>query len=202
MDLKVPKVFVVDAVLDDQSWMGRAGCPYLPAVDRRLTAEWTRIHRGRRDAGFYRAALEYGQSLWMEGKPAQAILQLNKAWSADLEGGECVLSEWPLPYRALVWMLKYAPAGDFLGNPVRHFQHLATRVRGEGTELRAWRAWACFHLSGRVLPERDFPPDVLQIETEGLVLPEIGDVLAALDQWGLAGETGLVEEVIGELENG
>ena len=143
MDLKVPKVFVVDAVLDDQSWMGRAGCPYLPAVDRRLTAEWTRIHRGRRDAGFYRAALEYGQSLWMEGKPAQAILQLNKAWSADLEGGECVLSEWPLPYRALVWMLKHAPEGRFLGNPVRHFLHLATRVRGERAEIRIWRAWAC-----------------------------------------------------------
>lgn len=175
-------------------------CPYLPSVDRFLTAEWTRAHRGKRDTGFYRAALEYGQSLWMAGKPAQAILQLNKAWSAELEVGEAVLDEWPLPYRALLWMLLRAPEGRFLGNPVRHFQHLATRVRGEGAELRSWRAWACFHLSCQVLAEGDFPPDALQIEKEGVVVPSANEVHEGLERMGFPGEARLVEVVLREAE--
>ncbi|MEP4078807.1 hypothetical protein [Haloferula sp.] len=198
--MKALKASIVEIEPDDQSWAERSECPYLPSVEAPLTAEWTRSHQGRRDVGFYKAALEYAQSLWREGKPAQAILQLNKAWAADLEGGEEVLEEWPLPYRALVWMLGHAAEGRFLGNPVRHFQHLATRIRGEGTELRAWRSWACFHLSSRALPSRDFPPDIQQIETEGLVLPEVGDVLVALEQQGLAGEASLVEAIIEELD--
>jgi len=169
-------------------------------VTRRLTADWTRVHRGRRDGGFYRASLEYGQSLWMEGKPAQAILQLNKAWSAELMDDEEVLKNWPLPYQALLWMLSNAPVDGFLGNPVRHFQHLATRVCGPNAALRSWRAWACFHLSARVLSRDEFPADLEQIEREGLVIPNVEEVLEQLHQRGLSGESNLFQKVMMNLE--
>jgi hypothetical protein len=145
------------------------------------------------------AALEYGQSLWLEGKPAQAVLQLNKAWSAKLDGSERVLCDWPVPYRALVWILKSSPKECFLGNPVRHFQHLATRVNGDAAELRSWRAWACFHLSRLVLPESENPPDLQQIESEQLELPSELEVRVALLRFGLPGEGDLFEELVKEL---
>ena len=180
---------------------GRVACPYLPKVERVLDAEWVRRQGGRRDAVSYRAALEYGQSLWLEGKPAQAILQLNKAWAAELQEGDAVLERWPLPYRALVWILVNAQDDCFLGNPVRHFQHLATRIRGQCVELRSWRAWACFHLSATVLSDEEFPPDRLQIETERLILPDDQEVSESLRQYGLAGEAELFELIMDELKN-
>lgn len=192
----------MDRVSEAEYWIQQSPCPHLPMVNRRLTAEWTRAHRGRRDRGFYQASLEYGQSLWMEGKPAQAILQLNKAWSADLEGDDELLKQWPLPYRALSWMLVNAPDGGFLGNPVRHFQHLATRVGGHNAELRSWRAWACYYLSSKVLDSGDFPADVEQVESEELVIPEVSMVLEELHQRGSIGERDLFEEVMKELEVG
>ena len=145
------------------------------------------------------ATLEYGQSLWMEGKPAQGILQLNKAWSAELAGDEPVLGKWPLPYRALLWMLRHAPEECFIGNPVRHFQHLATRVNGENLIRRSWRAWACFHLSSEVLDQVEFPLDEEQIEKENLIIPELAEVLEQLSQHGIPGESTLVAELMDEL---
>ena len=165
-----------------------------------MTADWTRAHSACRKAAFYLAALEYGQSLWMEGKPAQAILQLNKAWSAELAGDEPVLKAWPLPYRTLLWMLRHAPEGCFMGNPVRHVQHLATRVNGENLTLRSWRAWACFHLSSQVLDRDGFPPDAEQIEKESLVIPELAEVLEQLRQHGIGGEGALVAELMDDLK--
>jgi hypothetical protein len=136
----------------------------------------------------------------MEGKPAQAILQLNKAWSAELMDDEEVLKNWPLPYQALLWMLSNAPVDGFLGNPVRHFQHLATRVCGPNAALRSWRAWACFHLSARVLSRDEFPADLEQIEREGLVIPNVEEVLEQLHQRGLSGESNLFQKVMMNLE--
>lgn len=185
---------------EDGSWFNQPNCPHLPMVTRRLTAGWTRVHRGRRDGGFYQASLEYAQSLWMEGKPAQAILQLNKAWSAELMGDEEVLRTWPLPYRALLWILLNAPEEGFLGNPVRHFQHLATRMCGRNAGLRSWRAWACYHLSAGVLPALDFPADFQQIEREGIVVPEMVGVLDALDQQGFTGEVDLLQGLMTEMK--
>ena len=146
---------------------------------------------GRRDAVFYREALTYAQCLWRRGLPAQAILQLDRAWGADLAGDEPVLAEWPSPYGALAWMLARRPEGRFLGNPVRHFQHLATRVRGERREARAWRAWACLHLAEAILPVEEFPRDVVQIEREGIVVPDVAAVVHGLERRGWPGECGV-----------
>ncbi|BCX46443.1 hypothetical protein HAHE_03510 [Haloferula helveola] len=150
----------------------------------------------RRDAEFYVTALRYAQTLWSRGMPAQAILQLNRAWSAELDPEDLVLSEWPPPYRALTWMLERRPAGCFIGNPVRHFQHLATRVRGRDAEIRSWRAWACFRLAEKILPEADFPRDQLQADREELVFPDSDRVLSGLKRLGWEGEAGLLGELI------
>ncbi|MCW1923196.1 hypothetical protein OKA05_11585 [Luteolibacter arcticus] len=134
---------------------------------------------------YYFAALCYAQSLWREGKPAQAILQLNKAFMADLRGDEEILQRQPPPYGVLVWMLRHRPEGRFVGNPVRHFQHLATRVSGERKEIRAWRAWACFYLSQQALgDEQEFPPDYEQIAADGLVIPAWDEVVMQIRDRG------------------
>ncbi len=170
------------------------GCPLLPAVDGKLGPEATREFTSR-DAMYYAACLCYAQSLWREGKAAQAILQLNKAFMADLGEDWSILKSWPPPYRVLVWILRNRPDGVFVGNPVRHFQHLATRVSGERKEIRAWRAWACFHLSRRVLPEGEFPMDVEQLAEEALVLPEWGEVVERIRSDGWEGEAEVLCEV-------
>ena len=136
-------------------------------------------HGADRGAGFYRDALAFAQGHWMAGKPAQAILQLNKAFSADLRDDDPVLQEWPWPYSALEWIMGNAADGSagFLGNPVRHFQHLATRMSGPRREVRVVRAWKCFHIARRVLAGRgDFPLDGRQIAREGIFIPFAGEV--------------------------
>ena len=166
----------------------RDGCPFLPAVGELLTAEETRKFRGRYDGEFYLAALRYAQSLWLEGKAAQSLLQLNKAFMADLQGDEEVLLEWSLPYAAKAWIMKSCPNGEFLGNPVRHYQHLATRMSGPRAELRTWRAWACLHLAESVLPVEENPRNEKQIAEESVVVPDRAEVLRKLDELGLPGE--------------
>lgn len=167
---------------------GISFCPHLPEVGGVLTAESMRVLGSERGPEFYLAALRFAQSLWREGKPAQALLQLNRAWSADLRGDEEVLAEWPSPFRALVWMLERSSEGCFLGNPVRHFQHLATRMSGPRGELRKWRAWAGFHLAERVLPADGFPRDEEQAAGEGIVFPAPEEVLESLARLGWEGE--------------
>jgi len=90
-----------------------------------------------------------------------------------------------------VWILRHAASGDcgYLGNPVRHFQHLASRMSGDRAELRSWRAWLCFHLSERVLPRAKFPRDGDQIGREGLWIPGLTRSLAAVAKLGWPGET-------------
>ena len=119
-------------------------------------------------------ALVFAQGHWLDEKPAQAILQLNKAFSADLENGAEVLRKWPWPYAALEWILENAADGrsGFLGNPVRHFQHLATRMSGPRRELRIARAWQCFHIARHTLAGRgDYRLDGQQIAREGIHIP-------------------------------
>jgi hypothetical protein len=145
-------------------------CPYLPGdvPDR----PWR--HGLERGEGFYMDALRFAQGYWVEGKPAQAILQLNKAFSADLRDGDEVLERWPWPYGALEWILERSGDGSrgFLGNPVRHFQHLATRMSGERMELRIARAWRCFYIARRVLGERGvYEMDGIQLVREGIFIP-------------------------------
>ncbi|NNC89959.1 MAG: hypothetical protein HKN82_15990 [Akkermansiaceae bacterium] len=172
----------------------RDACPSLPGVKRVWTARDMAPFRGRYDAGFYEAALHYAQSLWLEGKPAQALLQLNKSMMAERPAAGEGTGR-PLPYAALAWVLRRAPAGEFLGNPVRHYQHLATRMSGPRGDLRRWRAWACLHLAETILPADRFPRDHLQVERERIRVPDWAEVLGALAHMGWPGEEALVREV-------
>lgn len=169
-------------------------CPLLPEVSGPCGPGITKAleNRGRE---YYHACLCYAQSLWCEGKPAQAILQLNKAFMADLGEDPLILRTWPPPYAVLVWILRNRAEGTFVGNPVRHFQHLATRVVGVRKEIRSWRAWACFHLSRRVLPAAEFPLDREQVAKESLEIPEWEEVMDRIAGEGWEGEAEVIRGV-------
>lgn len=166
-------------------------CPYLPTVDHVWCAKEMAPFRERRDGEFYFSALCYAQSLLSEGKPAQALLQINKSFLADLREDE-VLQTWPPAYQAVVWIIESYRQCDenFLGNPVRHYQHLATRMSGPRGEVRSLRAWACFYLAEDLAPE--FLRDEEQIEKEKLVIPELAEVLAGIEELGWAGEANVL----------
>ncbi len=149
--------------------------PHLPSAFPDLNANHTRQHRTECGPRYYVACLEFSQSLWLQGKPAQAILQLNKAFMAEVSD-----PPHPLPYQALIWFLKHREKDHFIGNPVRHFQHLATRISGPRAELRSWRAWACFHLAEKSLPPHEFPRDKEQLTKEQIAIPPIDYVLEKL----------------------
>ncbi len=146
--------------------------PHLPPAPADLKASHARQHREECGTQYYLACLELSQSLWQQDKPAQAILQLNKAFLAEV-----TTPPWPLPYRALVWFLENRPPDLFIGNPVRHFQHLASRMSGPRSELRSWRAWACFHLTKKALPSDQFPLDETQLREEDLTIPTSSEVI-------------------------
>lgn len=157
----------------------------------------TRRHGDAKGVEFYLDALRFAQSQWISGKPAQAILQLNKAWMADLAGDEPVLEMQPSPYRALVWIMKTSAGGEcgYLGNPVRHFQHLASRMSGPRAEIRSWRAWVCFHLAEFLLDGALFPRDGEQIAREGIWIPGMESVAGHLSRMGWKCETRIIGEI-------
>lgn len=164
---------------------GREACPYLPlAPDVMLASDTRALRAGNDHDAYYLATLECAQSLWLQGKPAQALLQLNHALGVEIAPGSQALMQWPLPYQAIVWMFTRRHEDGFLGNPVRHYQHLASRMSGPRKELRSWRAWACFHLAENVLPEAEFPRDQRQIEREQLIIPSSDEVLKQLSNRG------------------
>lgn len=174
---------------------GIVPCPFLPSGDDSLSAVSMRRVGGDRGGAFYELALRCAQSLWQRSLPAQAILLLNRAFSADLNGRETVLEEWPLPYAAMRWIMEQRGEGQFIGNPRRHFQHLATRMVEPRRELRTWRAWACWAIACEVFP--DAPGDLVQIEREGVVEPTWPEILTELKIRGLPGEAELWREVCG-----
>ena len=161
-------------------------CPFLPAVDEPLRAAGMKRFGKHRGEDFYRGALECAQSLWMQGLPAQSLLQLNRAFSAELSGSEAVLEECKLPYCAMRWMMSTCPHDQFIGNPRRHFQHLATRMVEPRRELRSARAWACWWHAVQIFP--DLPADEKQIQEEGIIEPDKDLILHSLEQHGHAGE--------------
>lgn len=165
-------------------------CPWLPEVAAPLDHSVTRRHGKNRGPAFYQDSLAYAQSHWRSGKPAQALLQLNKAWMTDTAPPSDLLDRHPSPYRPLVWILRNAADGShgFLGNPVRHFQHLATRMSGPNPELRIWRAWICFHLARRSLRPAEFPTDGHQLARTGLWVPGWQLALNILTHTGWPGE--------------
>jgi len=170
-------------------------CPFLPPGDAALSAVSMRRVGQDRGEVFYDLALRCAQSLCQRGLPAQAILLLNRAFSADLTGHEPVLREWPPPYRAMRWILEQRSEAHFIGNPRRHFQHLATRMVEPRRELRSWRAWACWAIACEVFPE--VPGDLVQLEREGIVEPSMAEIIEQLKIIGLPGEAELWRSACG-----
>lgn len=162
-------------------------CPMLPRVDHIWRAQDMACYRESKNADYYLAALCYAQSLLSEGKPAQALLQINKSFMAELSSGE-ILATWPPAYEAVGWIIESyrGQEENFLGNPVRHYQHLATRMSGPRAAARSLRAWACFHLAEKIAPE--FPRDQKQIAREALSIPSPGEVIEAIDRIGWENE--------------
>lgn len=168
----------------------RESCPFLPPAGKALGPADSKALRGQET--YYLMTLTCAQSLWLQGKPAQALLQLNHALSVTAQ----LSDEWPLPYQAKVWIFTRRHEEGFLGNPVRHYQHLASRMSGPNSELRSWRAWACFHLAESVLPADEFPRDFRQIEKEQLVIPAWTDVLQQIDTIGWSHESTLLSSLL------
>lgn len=157
--------------------------PYLPKTSNDLNASHTRNFRIECGERYYLNCLELSQSYWLQNKQAQAILQINKAFMADLNS-----IVFQLPYMALAWFLNNRKSNYFLGNPVRHFQHLASRMSGPRKELRSWRAWACFYIAQNILPKGRYPRDEEQIRIEFLIIPKCSDVISMLNKIGLKDE--------------
>jgi len=162
----------------------RIPCPWLPDEPDLHGPEITRRHGPSRGTLFYRDCLRYAQSHKL-GKPAQALLQLDRAMMAEEPH-----PDFPLPYPALEWLMRqgFSASAGFLGNPVRHFQHLASRMNHYNREARIWRAWACFHLSEQILPNSLFPRDGRQIVREGLWIPAARVCMGKLHELGWPGE--------------
>jgi hypothetical protein len=146
--------------------------------------DWRDLHRhgANRGAEFYWSALTFGQHLWQRGLAARALLAVDRALLADLRPGEKVLIEWPLPYRALRWIMTHADPAALVGNPRVHYQHLAGRVQGERVEQRRARAWAAWHLARLANPA--WPGDPRHAVNE----PVVEEILIQLREHGLPGE--------------
>ena len=158
-------------------------CPHLPVP--RAGLDWRALHSyraGERGAAFYLTCLEYGQALWQQRLAARALLCLDRAMGADLQGDEAVLASHPMPYRALAWIVAHTPSEVFIGNPRVHFQHYADRLGEPRREQRRWRAWACWVLVRVVRPE--FPADPRHAVKE----PTPDEIYAGLTQRAFPGE--------------
>ncbi len=165
-------------------------CPLLPTVHEPLTAADIAALGKDRGPEFYMTSLRFAQSLWQSGLPGQAILQINRALACVFDSSDPVLIAHPLPYRSLCWILQNCPEFQFMGNPRRHWQHLATRMVEPHKELRTWRAWACWYLAKSILPPDQHPADLKQIRAEGIVEPtfqtiaqNLRDLSSMNDEW-------------------
>ena len=172
-------------------------CPHLPEVDEPLRAASMKKFGDDRGKEFYCAALACAQSLWMQGLPAQSILLLNRAFGADHFSDLSMCDRWPLPYAAMSWVMRNRSEDQFIGNPRRHFQHLATRMVEPRKQIRTWRAWACWYLSCQIFP--DYPADEKQIAEEKISEPAFEEIRAELQENGIPGEAELWETVAKQL---
>lgn len=149
--------------------------------------------RGR---DFYLLALECAQSLWLQGLPAQSLLLINRAMGADHAGDPEMCRQWQMPYRAAAWVMQNRTEDQFIGNPRRHYQHLATRMVEPRKDVRTWRAWACWYLACNIFP--DYPADDKQISEEGVIEPTDSEIAANLSQLGLPDEAEVWQQAVGE----
>lgn len=92
---------------------------------------------------------------------------------AQLASDAAILKQHPIPYAPILWIIEHSRENDFLGNPVRHFQHLASRMNWKQPqpELRIARAWICLHLCELSFGTQLYPRDFRQIEKESLHIP-------------------------------
>ncbi len=173
--------------------------PFLPTIDRAIKPQESGEAKKSGDlTEYYITTLRCAQSLLSEDKPAQALLQLNHSLSIDLQPEVLQKLGWELPYRAKVWIYKNMLEQGFIGNPVRHYQHLATRVNEPMKALRSWRAWACFHLAEKHLPEDLFPRDERQISKEELSIPTWEKALQGISKYGIKDESELLQQLYQE----
>lgn len=161
--------------------------------------DWRALHvfrDGDRGGAFYLACLRYGASLWETGFAARAILCLDRAMGADVDGREPEVIARPMPYAAVAWIIAHAPEGVFLGNPRVHFQHYAGRMNEPRREQRVWRAWACWALTRAVRPELPGDP------RHRIAEPLVGEISERLAGVGLPGEKAHWEKVLAEAAAG
>ena len=157
-------------------------CPYLPSPQQEMSYRNLRELRGGNIEAFYLTALSYGQYLWLKGHSGRAILAITRALYANLPAEAEVLREWPLPYRALHWIVANHPSQDYPGNPRISFQHQATRLRGDRVTLRRARAWAVWKLICSAKPE--LPADT----TQGIKQPTLGEIEQCIVKHGHSNE--------------
>lgn len=143
---------------------------------------------------FYDQALKCGQSLWLQGLPAQALLMFNRALGADMKGDEEILEQWSLPYAASAWVMMHRTEDQFIGNPRRHYQHLATRMVEPRKVQRTARAWACWYMACRIFP--DYPADEKQIVEEGVKEPSRDEIARMLENEGIGEEVAIWNEAV------
>ena len=162
--------------------MTPSACPLLPDAARRLS--WRDLEALKSENGpkLYRCCLEYGQQLWLENLPARALLAVDRALYCDVPSGDPILSEHPLPYEVIRWMIAQDTGETFTGNARVHYQHLADRVRGERAEIKSWRAWAGWALARAARPELPNDPKHAVVE------PTLAQIEAGLRQWGVTHE--------------
>jgi hypothetical protein len=157
-------------------------CPYLPFPKKEMSYRNLRELRGGNIEAFYLTALSYGHYLWLKGYSGRAILAITRALYANLPADAEVLREWPLPYRALHWIVANHPSQDYPGNPRISFQHQATRLRGDRVALRRARAWAVWKLICSAKPE--LPEDT----TQGIKQPTLGEIEQGIVKHGHSNE--------------
>ncbi len=168
-------------------------CPHLPRRDVPLRAAEMKKLGSSRGPEFYFRALECAQSLWLQALPAQSLLLINRALGADLKGSEPVLVDFPLPYEAAAWVMSQRKEDQFIGNPRRHYQHLATRMVAPRKEIRTWRAWGCWYFACAIFP--DYPADEVQLQNEAVTEPTREAIFSQLQELGLKGEADLWSRV-------
>lgn len=102
---------------------------------------------------------------------------------AKLPADSEILKKYPIPYEAILWIIQHSSGNDFLGNPVRHFQHLASRMNQKQPqpELRRARAWCCLHLSEQAFGSATFPRDLTQVQREQLHIPSFDQAITMLE---------------------
>ena len=157
-------------------------CPYLPSPQQEMSYRNLRELRGGNIEAFYLTALSYGHYLWLKGYSGRAILAITRALYANLPADAEVLREWPLPYRALHWIVANHPSQDYPGNPRISFQHQATRLRGDRVAIRRARAWAVWKLICSAKP--DLPADT----TQGIKQPTLGEIEQGIVKHGHSNE--------------